>query len=72
MPPGRSFNAAFTLRVALGVHFQSHLQKVVETIRRVTPRVPTFFMDVVVIYKRVTNYPKLSGSEQPFIMLIDL
>ena len=67
----RPFDTALTSKVALGVHFKSHLQKDVEMIRRVTPWAPSSFVDVLFTYKRATNYPKLSGPEQPYILLID-
>lgn len=40
-------------------------------IRRVTPWAPSSFVDVLFTYKRATNYPKLSGPEQPYVLLTD-
>ena len=69
--PWVTIRYSFHPKVALGVHFKSHLQKDVEMIRRVTPWAPTSFVDVLFTYKCATNYPKLSGPEQPYILLID-
>ena len=64
-PLGDHSISAFT-KVALGVHFKSHLQKDVKMIRRVPRWAPTSFVGVLFTYKFATTDLKLSGSRQPY------